>query len=145
MEKKEIKLVPIKKELRPVLEKFLLYEPFQARFKEIAAGLGYKGDDIEKIKIALFTPDIDSMEICFADKSLYDMFAQFQIHESVLTDPNYRLIVKLIPEQLPILEQYLFNMVSGQEVDTDIPESIYEALDAKLESISEEEIKSLSL
>ena len=143
MENKEIKIEPIKAELRPLLSEFLMYEAYQAKFKEIAKAYGYKGDDIEKVRIALFTPDIDTNNICFVDLELYDMFTKFQIHKEIETNPNFILIHKVLPEKISFIETFMYDMLTGNEVDEGDLDSIYEELDAKLASMTIDEIRQI--
>ena len=143
MENKEIKIEPIKNELKPLLEEFLKYEPLQVKFKEIAAAYGYKGDDIEKTQIALFTPDIDTNNICFVDCELYAMFTKFQIHKEIETNPNFILVNRILPEKIPVIEKFMYDILTGKEVDESDLDTIYEELDAKLALMTEDELKQI--
>jgi hypothetical protein len=76
------KIIPIDKSIKPFIEKFLLSPDFQENFVQQAKKLGYKGNDPDKIKIALFTPD-ETGQICFANNEIYELFIDFQILEQL--------------------------------------------------------------
>ena len=77
-----MKVKPIEPQLRPLLTQFLEDKTLQPKFLAEARKLGYTGDDPEKIKVPLFTPNTDN-EICFANNDIYDMFVEYQIAESL--------------------------------------------------------------
>lgn len=96
------KIKPIKPGLREVLELFLSSEDFFPIFKEEARKSGYTGDDKDKIRVALFTPNEEN-EICFASQEVYDLFVDFQILTQLSKDPLYKQIIEEHPEVVPTL------------------------------------------
>ena len=96
------KIKPIKPELREILEAFLSEEDFFPIFQLEAKKLGYTGDDKDKIRVALFTPNKDS-EVCFANQEIYELFIDFQILTQLSKDPLYNQIIEEHPEVIPNL------------------------------------------
>jgi hypothetical protein len=78
----EQKIKPIDQSLKPLIERFLASPDFQENFVTEARKLGYLGNDPDKIKVALFTPDEDN-QICFASYEVYELFIDFQILEQL--------------------------------------------------------------
>ena len=107
---------PIDRVLRPILDEFLRSDEYQSLFVEEARKLGYKGDDPEKIKVALFTPDVNN-EICFASDRVAEAFVDFQILRQLSNIEPYKTLLIINPSVKPELLELSRGILYGKEVD----------------------------
>jgi hypothetical protein len=112
-----MKVKPINDKIKPLLEKFLAEAELQPKFAEIAKALGYTGTDSEKIKVALFTADLNSKEICFASDEAYTMFLEYQIISQLTQVEPYKTLLKIKPEIKPELILIARAILDGETVD----------------------------
>lgn len=81
-----------------------------------AKALGYLGDDLSKIQVALFTPD-SSGEICFADPEIVNDFLEFQIELQIISVEPYKTLLEKHPEaRLPLID-ISKRILNDEEVD----------------------------
>lgn len=113
-----MKIKPIDPKLRPLLDRFLSKEDLQPKFAIIAKRLGYTGEDLEKIKLSLFSPDKQN-QVCFADTEVMELFVDFQIIEQLSKVEPYKTLLKYQPETTPELIALARKILDEGEADTD--------------------------
>jgi len=106
---------PIKKELRPILNRFLAHSEYQTLFMQFAVILGYKGDDIEEAKKALFYPNDDG-ELGFTIAGMYDLFLEFQLLEQIMDKEPYKTLLKEKPTAIREVREFAKRVLNGDEV-----------------------------
>lgn len=107
---------PIKDELRPLLEEFLAYEPYQNLFMAFAKNMGYPGEDMLEAKQGLFTIDVKSGEIGFNVEGMKDLFLEYQILRQVITVEPYRSLLTAYPQAMIKLREFSKKILNKEEV-----------------------------
>ena len=111
-----MKIKPIEEKLKPILNAFLDSPELQENFKSKARRLGYTGDDKDKIRVALFTPDQEG-NICFADDEVEDMFLIYQIRIQTASVEPYKTLLQQYPESEQALIDISKRILKGEKVD----------------------------
>lgn len=108
----------IDKSIKPILEEFLSSESYQEFFKEQAKALGYKGDDPNMTRVALFTPD-DDANICFANHEVYEAFVDFQILKQLRLIEPYGTFLRDYPQIEKDLIKLGKRIMAGEVIQPD--------------------------
>jgi hypothetical protein len=122
--KEEKKAAKIKKEIAPILERFLLHDEYQDTFKDMAFALGYKGDDKQKIINTLFSID-KTGNIGFVLKELNEMFFEFQLIENLNEKEPFRTLLEKHPGKKKDIVKLALDISSGKEFSQEAIESIF--------------------
>ena len=131
-----MKIKPIDQQLRPLLDEFLLEVSLQPKFAVLAKEAGYNGNDPEKIRIALFTPD-ENNEICFSSTEIYDAFMEYQILKQLSLVEPYATLLKHYPEKQNDLLLIAKDMLAGKEIEVERVLSLFpepDPIELKLET-----------
>ena len=107
-------IVPIKEELRPILEQFLAYEPYQTLFMAFAKNLGYTGDDTREAKNSLFT--IKEEQIGFNVLGMQDLFMEFQILTQISQQEPYKSLLSTYPQAITNIRELAKKILNKQPV-----------------------------
>ena len=113
---KKHKVVPIKPELRGLLEEFLAVPEYQSLFKDFAKIVGYHGDNEEKIKQILFIPNTDG-EIGFSIEGMYELFLEFQLGKQLAEKEPYASLLKEYPIAIQNIRKLAIKIYKGHTVD----------------------------
>lgn len=106
-----------------MLESFLNYEPNYPLYKDIAALVGYSGDEPEKVKSALFSVN-DEGQIGFVVAELYDMFFEFQVIQNVIDKEPFKTILTENPKAKDGVITLAKKLLAGEEVTNEDVENL---------------------
>lgn len=106
----------INKGIAPVLESFLAEEVYQEKFKDMAFALGYKGNDISKIKEILFSAD-ENGDIGFVLSELNEMFFEYQLTRELLKRLPFSEVLKKFPERKQAMINIAIKILNKEEID----------------------------
>lgn len=113
----------IKTELRIVLESFLNYAPNYPLYKDIAAAVGYTGDEPDKVKSALFSVN-DEGQIGFVVAELHDMFFEYQVIQNVIDKEPFKTLLTEKPELKDGVVALAKKLIAGEEVTNEDVEKL---------------------
>ena len=115
---KRQKVVPIKEELRPLLEEFITHPEYQPIFKQFAATIGYHGTKVDRIRALLFIPNKDG-EIIFNISGMYELFEEFQLIKQLSDKDPYKTLLIEYPEAIQNIRIVARKIINKEEVSED--------------------------
>lgn len=114
--KKEV-VTPIKPALRPLLEAFMTFEPYQEIFLSFTRSLGYRGDDMDRVRQLLFT--VQDGEIGFNILGMHDLFLEFQLFRNLSDKEPYKTLLEEYPEAIHSLQKLARKVFKEKEITED--------------------------
>jgi heme oxygenase len=135
---------PIKKEIREVLERFLLDPDSQDKLLAFAKVVGYRGgnetkEEKQNMIKALFTADPESKEIIFAVEGLYDLFMEYQLKEKISSKEPYKGILERHPDAIMEIREIAKKMYANEEINEDVMNFLIKYKDEENTNPSSEE------
>jgi len=118
------KVVPIKKELRGLLEEFLSFPTYQSMFRDFARLAGYMGEDEKEIKNSLFAANRNG-EIIFTVQGLYELFLEFQLLKQLSSKALYKELLEEYPEAIMNIRVVAQKILRDDEIFDEDMESIF--------------------
>lgn len=143
---KKNKVIPIKPELRELIDEFLSFEEYYPIFKQFASVVGYHGNDMTKVKKILFMPDEETKEIGFTISGMEELLLEFQLIKQLTDKEPYKSLLIEYPEAIQNIRLVSTKILSGADIgeedlvlmfDTDVYDKTRERIDAEADKSSQ--------
>jgi hypothetical protein len=122
--KEESKVEEIREDIRDILTGFLEDEHYQETFKDMALALGYKGDDVLKVRASLFTVNSNG-EIGFCLAELNDMFLEYQTIQNIKDVEPYKSLLQNYPERRTALANLAKKLLDGEAIEQEDLQKVF--------------------
>ena len=111
-----MKIKKIKPELRQLINDFLSFDEYQPIFKSFAKILGYEGDNMDKVKTLLFTPN-DNGEIGFSVSGMNELLLEFQLIKQLIDKEPYKTLLTEYPEAIQNIRLVAIKILNHEDID----------------------------
>jgi hypothetical protein len=118
------KIIPIKSELRPILDEFLSSEDYKDIFIHFAKSMGYQGNDMKVVRPLLFMSDKQG-NIRFNIQGMYDLFLEFQILKQIRDKEPYKSLLETYPIAIQNVRVLAKKMLYNEKISQDDLEIVF--------------------
>ncbi len=112
---KKRRVIPIRSELRELLDDFLKFEAYQPLFKEFAKIIGYHGNNMIKVKKVLFAPN-DEGEIGFTIDGMEELLLEYQLLRQLTDKEPYKTLLSNYPKAIQNIRTVAHKVLNKEDI-----------------------------
>ena len=112
---KKQKVIPIKPELRKILDEFLNFEEYYQMFKSFAKIIGYHGNNMNRVRKVLFAPNAKG-EIGFTISGMDELFLEFQLLRQLIDKEPYKTLLQEYPKAIQNIRRLSIKMLNKEDI-----------------------------